>query len=56
MSEKYENLLNHIEHHNIRRWLLDGCDREDARTIREAVKNLSDGQLSRRFARMLAGI
>jgi hypothetical protein len=50
----YENLLGHIEHHNLRDWLLRGCKDEDANTIREAVKSLSDGQLNRRFARMLA--
>jgi hypothetical protein len=56
MSRKasYENLLGHIQHHNIRKWLLDGAKREDANTIREAIGHLSDGQLARRFARLLA--
>jgi hypothetical protein len=49
----YKNLLSHIEHHNIRKWLLDGANREDARTIRAAIESLSDGQLNRRFARMI---
>lgn len=53
MSRGYEHMLGHIEHHNIRKWLLDGARREDANTIREAVESLSDGQLARRFARML---
>ncbi len=55
MSHKpsYESLLGHIQHHNLRKWLLDGAKREDANTIREAINSLSDGQLARRFARML---
>jgi hypothetical protein len=55
MSDSYKNLLSHIEHHNIRQWLMDGARREDARTIMAAIKDLSDGQLQRRFARMLSG-
>jgi hypothetical protein len=51
--KSYEILLGHIRHHNIRKWLLRGCKDEDANTIREAVSCLSDGQLQRRFARML---
>lgn len=52
----YEELLGHIKHHDIRGILLRGLDRyhEDARTITEAIKRLSDEQLNRRFARMLA--
>jgi hypothetical protein len=51
---EYEKLLVHIRHHNIRKWLLDGARREDANTIRRAIERLSDGQLRRRLARMLA--
>ena len=50
----YDKLLGHIEHHNLRKWLLRGCQDEDANTIRAAIEKLSDGQLQRRFARMLA--
>jgi hypothetical protein len=50
----YDSLLGHIKHHNIRKWLLDGAEREEANTIRAAIKRLSDGDLNRRFARMLA--
>jgi hypothetical protein len=46
-------MLAHIQHHNLRQWLLDGAEREDANTIREAIGRLSDGQLARRFARLL---
>jgi hypothetical protein len=53
MSE-YASLLGHIKHHNLRKWLLEGAKAEDANTIRMAIEKLSDGQLSRRFARMLA--
>jgi hypothetical protein len=55
MSDDYESLLGHIKHHNLRKWLLEGAESEDAQTIRAAIKRLSDGQLNRRFARMLAG-
>jgi hypothetical protein len=51
---KYDCLLAHIKHHNVRKWLLDGAKREDANTIRMAIERLSDGHLQRRFARMLA--
>jgi hypothetical protein len=55
MSDReYESLLEHIEHHNVRKWLLDGAKREDANTIRCAIERLSDGQLNRRIARLLA--
>jgi hypothetical protein len=54
MSDDYESLLGHIKHHNLRKWLLEGAESEDAQTIRAAIKRLSDGQLNRRFARMLA--
>jgi hypothetical protein len=50
----YECLLGHIKHHNLRKWLLEGAVREDANTIKGAIKRLSESQLQRRFARMLA--
>jgi hypothetical protein len=50
----YETLLGHIKYHDVRAWLLEGAEREDAQTIRAAIKRLSDGQLNRRFARMLS--
>jgi len=50
---QYARILAHIERHNIRKWLLDGCSREEAHTIARHVKRLSDGQLARRFARIL---
>ncbi len=52
--ETYENLHdNHMKYHNVKQWLLDGCDQEDARTIREAVKNIPERRLKRRLARAL---
>jgi hypothetical protein len=50
----YDSLLGHIKHHNLRRWLLNGARDEDANTIRMAIEKLSDRQLNRRFARLLA--
>jgi hypothetical protein len=50
----YEQILAHVERHNIREALMHMCEREDAQTIRGALRRLSDGQLNRRFARMLA--
>jgi hypothetical protein len=49
----YNTLLSHIEHHNVRKWLMRGVEDEDANTIRWAVERLTDEQLNRRFARML---
>jgi len=50
----YKRLLDHARYHNIRRWLMDGAIREDANTIRRAIEHMSDSELDRRFARMLA--
>ena len=50
----YDNLLGHMEHHNVKQWLIDGCDREDARTIGNAVRNIPERRLIRRLARALA--
>jgi len=50
----YDKLLRHIEHHNVRRWLIDGACDENARTIRDAIDRMNEGQLNRGFARMLA--
>jgi hypothetical protein len=53
-SVRYETLLGHLQHHGVKRALLDMCDREDARTIREAVKRIPERRLIRRLARALA--
>jgi hypothetical protein len=50
----YDKLLGHIRYHSIREWLMDGARREDANTIRRAIERLSEDQLERRFAKMLA--
>lgn len=50
----FENLLEHMKHHAVKQWLLDGCDSEDARTIREAVRNMPSRRLVRRLARALS--
>lgn len=50
----YERLLAHTSRHNIRKWLLKGTYREDAQTIRHAIKRVSDDALARGLARILA--
>ncbi len=50
----YENLLAHMEHHNVKQWLLDGSQLEDARTIHEAVKRMPERRLVRKLARILS--
>ena len=52
--DRYENLMNHLEYHHAKKWLLDGCDHEDAHTIRDAVERLDQATLNRRLARALA--
>jgi hypothetical protein len=56
MSEKgiYEELLSHIEHHDIRRWFDQGARVEGANTIWSAVDQMTDAQLERGLARMLS--
>jgi hypothetical protein len=53
-NPSYERLLAHTSRHNIRKWLLKGTYREDAQTIRHAINRLSDEELARGLARMLA--
>jgi hypothetical protein len=50
----YDDLKHHVDGHGIRSWLLKGARAEDAVTIATAVARLSDGELNRRFTRMLA--
>ena len=54
MSEEEENLRIHMEHHNVKQWLLDGAKAEDARTIMAAVQEIPEHRLIRRLARALA--
>lgn len=56
MSEYERNLLQHMKYHNVKQWLIDGCEREDARTIREAIRAVPEWLLIRRLARMIAEI
>jgi hypothetical protein len=53
-QRRYEVLLGHLNHHGLKKWLLDGCKREDARTIAEAVERIPERRLARRLARALA--
>jgi hypothetical protein len=48
-----ENLLTHLKHHKVKRWLLEGCRREDARTIKEAVARTSSEEINRALARAI---
>lgn len=51
----YGSLIGHLNHHNVKQWLLKGCDEEDANTIREAVRNTSSYELRKGLARILSG-
>jgi len=53
-ESRYASLLSHLKQHKVRKWLECGAHDEDARTIGEAINRLSDDQLNRRMARMLA--
>jgi hypothetical protein len=47
------NLLAHLRHHKVKRWLLEGCRREDARTIKEAVARTSSEKINKALARAI---
>jgi hypothetical protein len=51
---KHENLHNHMKYHQVKKWLLRGCEREDANTIRRAVERIPEHRLIRRLARVLS--
>jgi hypothetical protein len=53
MDLSYKNLLDHLNHHNVKRWLLNGCDKEGAHTIKEAVERISESRLRRKLAEIL---
>jgi hypothetical protein len=53
-KDSYECLLGHMQHHNVKQWLIEGCKREDARTIMNAVQQIPSRRLIRRLARALA--
>jgi hypothetical protein len=53
MVADYDTLLGHLEHHDVKGWLLRGCEDEDANTIKEAVKRIPPRRLLRRLARAL---
>jgi hypothetical protein len=47
-------LLSHMQHYNVKQWLLDGAKREGTRTIMDAVQKIPEHRLVRRLARILA--
>ncbi len=53
-SRGYRSLYGHMKHHKIKKWLLVGCEREEAHTIMQAVKRIPEHRLIRRLARALA--
>jgi hypothetical protein len=53
-DSRYQSLLGHLQHHNVREWLLRGAEDEDARTIGAAVRRIDEDALLRRLARALA--
>ena len=63
--ERYEELISHLPWHHARRWAIkgamdarrwaiNGAEKEDARTILNAIHRLSRRDFNRRFAEMLA--
>jgi hypothetical protein len=50
----YDRLLAHTSRHNIKQWLLKGTYREDAQTIRAAIKRMSSHEIAKGLARLLA--
>jgi hypothetical protein len=55
MREKvYRDLLTHMKYHQVKNWLLRGAEREDARTIGNAIRQMPEWQLIRGLARVLA--
>jgi hypothetical protein len=48
-----QNLLAHLKHHKVKRWLLEGARREDARTIKEAVARTSSDEINKALARAI---
>jgi hypothetical protein len=49
----YERMLEHTSRHKIKEWLLRGAEREDAQTIRHALKKQSPRRLARKLAAIL---
>jgi len=47
-------LLDHMQFHRVKQWLLDGARREHAHTIGRAVRQMPEHRLIRRLARVLA--
>lgn len=52
--DTYDCLLGHLEHHSVKQALIDMCDREDARTIRNRLNKTSSREICKALARVLA--
>ncbi len=53
-KEREQVLRAHLDHHHPKEWLLEGCKREEANTIREAVLRVPEDSLRRWLARKLS--
>jgi hypothetical protein len=53
-EEVYRDLLTHMKHHRVKKWLLRGAKRERAGTIGNAIRQMPEWQLIRGLARVLA--
>ncbi len=51
--EREKNILGHMKYHKVKEWLLRGCKREDANTIREAVERTSEREIIKALARAI---
>jgi hypothetical protein len=52
-EESFERMWGHTRHHDIKRWLLEGCRQEDARTIKAALHRTSRYKLAFGLAKLL---
>lgn len=50
---KFEDVYGHMQGHKVKWWLLKGTYKEDANTIRRAIKRWPSEVLIRRLARIL---
>jgi hypothetical protein len=46
----YKQLLGHMEHHDVRKWLLDAADADEAGTIHNAIARSSPHRVARKLA------
>ena len=53
-NEMYYDILGHLNHHHAKKYLLNMCEEEDARTIKWALLRISSEQLNKGLAKVLS--